>query len=930
MVRSSPLKNDFAAGEFAPVAESRVDFQRYPSGCRILENFLPLVVGAAVRRPGTAFIASTRIPDKQALLFPFQYSTEQAYVLEFGDLYVRFYRNDGPLLEAAKTITGATAANPVVLTIIAHGWSNGDDFEASTIGGMTQLNGRRFRVANKTTNTVELQDMHGANINGTAYSAYTSGGSASRVYTLTSTYQESDLTGLKYAQKADVFYVTHTEYVPRKLERWGATNWTLSLVDFQDGPYLATNASQATLAKSAVSGAGITISSSTSTTITGAANNGSGAIRITSAAHGWKSGDRIDIAAVTGTTEANGTWTVIRVNANAYDLAGSTFANAYSAGGTAKPHIFETTDVGRLIRIQDSATWGYAKITAYGSAISVTADVLSNFGATSAVTTWRLGLYSTGGGYPSCVTFYEGRLFFGGCPLAPTRVDGSMSQAYETFSPTTTAAVVGDDNAVSYSLDSGDVNNVLWMKDDEKGLLVGTKGGEWLVRANNQNGALTPTNVKAVRTTTYGSYENSQPVRTGKDVLFVQRKQKKLRNLNYTYEIDGFDAGDLTLLSPHIGQYLFGQVAFQSEPEGWVWCTRGDGQVPTLMYARSESKIGWARQVFGGFFDAAKSRPAMAESVCTVPSPTDNRDEVWLIINRTINGQTERYVEVLTAPWEVGSDQEQAFYLDAALTFNGASAATQILTPGTGATVKATVGVTFTAGGSVFVVGDVGRDISMRWFDYGETDPEDPAQLGIWKTARARITAYSSGTVVTATILSAWPNLDAMPVSGWRLSAIALSNLWHLEGQTLRINAEGATHPDVVVANGRAVLDRRVGYAIAGLAYESRLQTMRIEGGSQDGTAQAKTKRFNEVSVRIVQGLGGEIGPTFADSDMTPISYRTSATPMGQAKRIGDGDHRVKWERGYEKEGRIAVRQSSPFPLTVAAIMPQLTTYDRG
>jgi|GEM_PF-944537 len=938
MVRASPLKNDFSGGEFAPIAESRVDFQRHPSGCRVLENFLPLVVGAAVRRPGTSFIASTRHPDKESVLIPFQYSTEQAYVLEFGDLYVRFYRNDGPLLESTKTITGATAANPVVITANSHGYNDGDDVEISGIAGMTELNGRRFRVANKAANTFELTDMHGNDIDGTGYTAYSSGGTSSRVYTLTTTYQEQDLTGLKYAQKADVLYVTHTEYVPRKLERWGATNWTLAIVDFEDGPYLPTNTSQATLAKSATSGAGITISSSTSKTVTGAANNGSGAIRITSSAHGWKTGDRVDIAGVTGTTEANGTWTVIRVNANTFDLAGSTFANAYVANGTITPHIFEATDVGRLIRIQDSSTWGYAKITAYGSAVSVTADVLSAFGATTAVTTWRLGLYSTGGGYPSCVTFFEGRLFFGGCPLAPTRVDGSMSQAYENFAPSSTASVVSDDNAVSYSLDSGDVNNVLWLKDDEKGLLAGTKGGEWLIRASSQSVALTPTNVNAKRATTYGSYENAQPVRTGKDVLFVQRKRQKLRNMNYTYEIDGFDAGDLTLLSPHIGQKLFGQMAFQSEPEGWVWCTRADGQMPTLMYERGESKIGWARQLFGGFQDEDQIRHSKAESVCVVPDPNDARDEVWFIVNRHIDGQTERYVELLAAPWETGDDQEQAFYLDSALIFDGSTAATQTLTPGAGATVKGTTGVTFTAGGSVFVSGDVGRDITLRYFFYydpgsdtaaDQGDPENPESPGEWRTARARITGYTSGTEVTATINAKWPSLDVMPAAGWRLSSSTLTNLWHLEGQTLRINAEGATHPDVVVSNGRAVLTRPVSYAVAGLAYRSRLWTLRIEGGSQDGTSQGKKKRFNEVIVRVVQSLGGKIGADF--QSLTEMSYRDSNVPLGQAPRIGDGDRTISpWAKGWETSGRIAIETSSPFPLTIAAIMPQLTTTDKG
>src|ERR1700754_1405340 len=142
MVRASPNFNAFDAGEFAPITEGRTDLSRYGFACRILENFLPRVIGPASRRPGTSFIASTRYPTKDALLVRFEYSTEQAYVLEFGDLYVRFYRNDGPLLESAKPITGATQANPVVLTILNHGYAAGQDIEVAGIAGMTPLNGR--------------------------------------------------------------------------------------------------------------------------------------------------------------------------------------------------------------------------------------------------------------------------------------------------------------------------------------------------------------------------------------------------------------------------------------------------------------------------------------------------------------------------------------------------------------------------------------------------------------------------------------------------------------------------------------------------------------------------------------------------------------------------------------------------------------------
>jgi hypothetical protein len=364
------------------------------------------------------------------------------------------------------------------------------------------------------------------------------------------------------------------------------------------------------------------------------------------------------------------------------------------------------------------------------------------------------------------------------------------------------------------------VNNVLWMKDDEKGLLVGTKGGEWIVRANSLNAALTPTNVKATRATTYGSYENSQPVRTGKDVLFVQRKRKKVRNLNYSYEDDGFDAGDLSVLSSHIGLFGFGQMAFQSEPEGWVWMTRDDGQMPVLTYDRGEQKIGWSRQIFGGYQDAAKLLPAAAESVISIPDPNDARDEVWVIVQRVINGKTERLCRSPLAG--VGSRRR----------------------PGTGVLCRFRADLRWRGfpdppawhwrrcqrqdgrhlhrRRSDFPGGDVDRVISTRWFDYSETDPEDPSKLGAWKTAKAKITGYTSSTIVTATILAAWPDLTLRASGDWRISSTVLGNLWHLEGETIAINAEGATHPGCDGEQRPGDLDRPVAYAVAGLAY--RLQ----------------------------------------------------------------------------------------------------------
>jgi hypothetical protein len=80
---------------------------------------------------------------------------------------------------------------------------------------------------------------------------------------------------------------------------------------------------------------GMTDDSPTEKTITGAVNNGSGLIRITATGHGYTTGDAIGIYGVGGTTEANGAWDITVIDANTFDLQGSTFTNAYTSGGTA-------------------------------------------------------------------------------------------------------------------------------------------------------------------------------------------------------------------------------------------------------------------------------------------------------------------------------------------------------------------------------------------------------------------------------------------------------------------------------------------------------------------------------------------------------------------------------------------------------------------
>lgn len=324
---------------------------------------------------------------------------------------------------------------------------------------------------------------------------------------------------------------------------------------------------------------------------------------------------------------------------------------------------FQTTDVGRLIRIQEGSTWGYCEITARASTVSVTAVVYETLTNTSAKVNWRLGIWSETTGWPRAATFFEDRLVMGGAAVYPQRIDFSRTGRYSNFSPSANAGTVADDNAVAFTMNSNDVNVVRWLKDNEKGLLVGTAAGEWQVRPSSLGEALTPTNVSGKPTTKHGS-EPVQPLHAGKAILFVQRSGRKLRELAYVFEVDGFRAPDMSLLSEHITHPEMLEMAYMEQPQACAWITRSDGVLLGFTYEREQDVVGWHRHELGGQSDADALLIPVVESVAVVPSPDTTRDELYMIVQRYLNGRVARYVELMTKFWEDSDDQEDAFHVD--------------------------------------------------------------------------------------------------------------------------------------------------------------------------------------------------------------------------------------------------------------------------
>ena len=311
MTVSNVIQNDFSAGELDPKVYGRFALKLYQRGLELCENFIVEPQGSVRFRTGTRFINHTRL-NRIARFISFQFNDEQAYMLEFTALFMRVFKDEGAILEANTTISGATVANPVVITDTAHGYANGDEVFISAVVGMTELNGKYYLVANKNTNDFEITDVDGTDIDGSAFTAYSSGGTAGKVFEVATPYLESQLFELDFDQNADVLTVTHQKHDINNITRTAHAAWTVATFSRTNDPF----PSQA---------------------ITGISQASPGVVTYTGA-DSYADGDFITIQEVVGMTEVNGnSYVVANLNtgANTFELTQADGTNVDTSGFTA-------------------------------------------------------------------------------------------------------------------------------------------------------------------------------------------------------------------------------------------------------------------------------------------------------------------------------------------------------------------------------------------------------------------------------------------------------------------------------------------------------------------------------------------------------------------------------------------------------------------
>lgn len=611
MAQTRTFTRSFAGGEITPELFGRFDLAKTQTGLEICRNFIVLPHGPVANRPGFEFIQRVKDSSRQTRIIPFNYNTEQTYIIELGHQYIRFHTNGGTLLSGTSlTITGVSQADPGVLTYTGTDPTNGTWMYLAAIGGMTELNGRYVKVANVDggANTFELTDLYGNDIDTTAFTAYTSGGTATAVYEIASPYVEADLFDIHFTQSADILTLVHPSYAPRELSRASATSWSLNTITF--APAIAAP-----------------------TSLSAAATSGSGAIVYDYVATAIAADGLEESLQSANDTVAN-------------DLSGSGAKNTITwvgSSGAVRYNVYR----------KDDGIYGYIGQSA------TTSFVDNNITPDLAITPPNANTpFGSSNNYPAAVTYAEQRRVFAG---TNNRSQTTWMTRAGTESNLTYSIPTRDDDSITFRIAARE-NNAIRHAVPLGDLLLLTANAAWRISAANQE-AITPSSITA-KPQAYIGANNVQPVVTPSSILFAQAQGTRLQELVYVTDgngANGYQVNDVSIMAPHLFPCACGIVdmAYAHSPFKVCWAVRGNGALLGMTYVPQHEVVGWHRHDTDGLF----------ESVAVIPE--NNMDTLYAVVQRTINSQTVRYIERMhTREFQ---ELEDCFFVDSGLTYDGSA-----------------------------------------------------------------------------------------------------------------------------------------------------------------------------------------------------------------------------------------------------------------
>ena len=629
-------------GELSPLLAGSSDLAHYFEGVSIAENAKVMRQGGVTRWEGTRFIKEVKNSSQDTILWPFEFSVDDAYMLEVGDFYIRIYKTKAAVLNAGVHVEVVTP----------------------------------FTVA-------DVRAIHMTQ-------------SADVLFLFHSTYQQR-----KLSRVSDISWslTSMSPSPPPSFEKDTDLGDTLALeatsgtsIQCRAGSAIFLNAD---VGRQIISGFGRAIITTftdtseviadiidpfTETITAGPANLTSVGTAVTSVAHGASTGHFVQLTAgaqigqireITATPTADtftmltaftvdqgvgvawnkiiplasGAWTLrlspqTTLNPDKKSPIGTSIALV--AGVAA----FRAADVGKYIKIYG----GVVRLTVFTSTTAMTGILESVMGSATTADpaaadagTWTLEVasWSVTNGYPRTGDFFQGRLYQASTTTQPVTFWGSAADDFENYALGITA-----EDAVEYTIASRQVNRIEWLTEKNKALFIGTAGSEHIATGSGNTDALIggDTIPQLDRLATNGCAP-VQPTVARQSVLYIDRSRRKVMMMGFNLESDGQTDVELTVGAEHITEsgIRLGPVSFEKRLDPRLYFTREDGQMVAMTFFPEQKVVAFTRRTTTGTFQCQG----------IIPNTTGGRDQVWTIVQRTINGVSKRYVELFESNHEL-------------------------------------------------------------------------------------------------------------------------------------------------------------------------------------------------------------------------------------------------------------------------------------
>ena len=576
----------FTTGEVSPDVSSRFDLEQYKSALLEAENVVIRPYGAVAKRQGSQYVGQVKYSDKPTRLFEFTTNTNNSFMLEFGDKYIRVW-NYG-------IYTGIEVTTPFTSDILFDLNCNqsGDvmficsgKYPIQTLSRYSDTDWRMstYKLTEQPYDEINTDNGHTLTVNGD---------------TITSTKDlfTQDMVG-SVIQIAYYVEAVHTksvgEVVEKKVKRYMQAQTiekNYNNINYNVGAF------------------------STDTELSW---------KFTT--HGtWEGTVKLQISNNDGQT-----WKDYRTytSKNDYNV---TDTGKIEAGARLKyVSDIKSGSVNCDLSIMPFTQYGIVEIKSVTDAKNAKVNVLNGIKEGEPSYQWKLGSWNRGRGYPKLCTFYQDRFVVAATDSKPNFIWFSRTGDYPNFGVEKVEGTITDDSAITLPVINRKMCEIRHLV-PANDLIILTSGNEWIVRGDK---TITPTNCN-LKTQTQRGALSCEPQFIGNRCVFVQERGGTVRDMGYSYESDNYTGQDLTLfVKTLVKGHLAVTSAYAQDPDSIIYYVRDDGQLNCLTYIPEQKVYGWSHFVTNGKYRYVES---VAEG---------EQDTIYFVVDRVINNKSVKCIE---------------------------------------------------------------------------------------------------------------------------------------------------------------------------------------------------------------------------------------------------------------------------------------------